>query len=136
MSRLSIGLIITSTLCAACSSLSQSESTLRNRYLAITQPGINMDEAVILIKRKIKPSGALTVRENRPCLEREAGHRQKGVHSIKVNLGWYYWGSMETPVYGEWCFNENRQLLDIIVRKNIDEAAAERSGHGVPPENH
>ena len=135
MIRFIASLIITGTLCSACSSLSKSESTLRSNYLAITQPGINMDEAIVLIKKKIKPEGSLIVRENTPCLNREATARQIGTHSVRVNLGWYYWGTVETPVYGEWCFNEDRQLMDIIVRKNIDDAATEHSGHGVPPEN-
>lgn len=123
MLRFISGLIITSTLCSACSNLSKSESTLRNNYLAITQPGINMDEAVTLIKKKIKPDGSLIVRENTPCLNREIADKQKGTHSIKVNLGWYYWGTINTPVYGEWCFNDDKKLMDIIVYKNIDDAA-------------
>lgn len=122
MIRLIASLIITGTLCTACSNLSKSESKLRHNYLAITPPGTSMDEAVILIKKKIKPEGSLIVRENTPCLEREDAHRQKGTHSIRANLGWYYWGVMETPVYGEWCFNDNRELIDIIVYKNIDDS--------------
>jgi len=123
MIRFFASLIITSVLCSACSNLSKSESTLRSNYLAITQPGIDMDEAVVLIKKKIKPEGSLMVRENIPCLDREIASKQKGAHSIKVNLGWYYWGTMETPVYGEWCFNHDKKLMDIIVYKNIDDAA-------------
>ena len=107
----------------ACSNLSKSPSTLRHNYLAITQPGISMDEAVPLIKKKIKPEGSLLVREGVPCLDKEELSRQKGSHSIKVNLGWYYWGTVETPVYGEWCFNDNRQLIDIVVYKAIDDSA-------------
>lgn len=107
---------------AACSNLSKSESTLRHNYLAITQPGIDMEETVRLIKIKIKPEGSLLVRENTPCLDKEETKFQKGTHSIKVNLGWYYWGVMETPVYGEWCFNDNRHLIDIVVYKAIDDS--------------
>lgn len=122
--RLILILIFSSLSVIACSTLSKSPETLRHNYLAITQPGISMDEAVPLIKRKIQPEGSLMVREGVPCLEREEAHRQKGVHSIKVNLGWYYWGTVNTPVYGEWCFNDNKQLIDIIVYKAIDD-----SGH-------
>lgn len=106
----------------ACSNLSKSENTLRRQYLAITQPSISMDEAIVLIKTRIKPEGSLIVREGVPCLDRENTRLQKGSHSIKVNLGWYYWGVMETPVYGEWCFNDNKKLIDIIVYKNIDDS--------------
>lgn len=106
---------------AACSNLSKSPSTLRHNYLAITQPGISMDEAIPLIKKKIKPEGSLIVHEGRPCLSKEERHLQKGVHSIEVNLGWYYWGAVKTPVYGEWCFNENKKLIDIVVYKAIDD---------------
>ena len=115
-------LIITSVVLMACSNLSKSESTLRHNYLAITQPGISMDEAIPLIKKRIKPEGSLYVREGVPCLDKEEARFQKGSHSIKVNLGWYYWGVMETPVYGEWCFNDIRKLIDIIVYKNIDDS--------------
>jgi hypothetical protein len=108
--------------CVACSNLSKSESTLRHNYLAITQPGIDMEEAARLIKKKIKPEGALHVRENVPCRDKEEPKYQKGTHSIKVNLGWYYWGVMETPVYGEWCFNDDRKLVDIVVYKAIDDS--------------
>ena len=121
--RLAISLIIISMSLTACSNLSKSTSTLRHNYLAITQPGISMDDAVPLIKRKIKPEGSLLVREGTPCLDREEIHLQKGVHSIKVNLGWYYWGTVKTPVYGEWCFNDNKKLVDIIVYKAIDDFA-------------
>lgn len=120
--RLITGLIITSIFLIACSNLSKSESTLRHNYLAITQPGISMDEAIPLIKTRIKPEGSLIVREGVPCLDREVSHLQKGSHSIKVNLGWYYWGVMKTPVFGEWCFNDDRKLIDIIVYKNIDDS--------------
>jgi len=117
--------VLTALFCAAigagCSNLSKSESTLRHNYLAITQPGIDMEAAVQLIKTKIKPEGSLFVRENVPCLDKQEAKFQKGTHSIKVNLGWYYWGVMETPVYGEWCFNDNRQLIDIIVYKAVDD---------------
>lgn len=121
--RLVISLIITSLSLAACSNLSKSPATLRHNYLAITQPGISMDEAVLLIKKKIKPEGSLMVREGKPCLDKEDVKNQKGTHSIKVNLGWYYWGTVETPVYGEWCFNDNKKLIDIIVYKAIDDFA-------------
>lgn len=116
-----ITLLLTLSLAVACSNLSKSESTLRHNYLAITQPGIDMDTAVTLIKRKIKPEGSLLVRENVPCHDKEEPRYQKGAHSIKVNLGWYYWGAMKTPVIGEWCFNDNRQLIDIIVYKAVDD---------------
>ena len=122
--RLPLIVILITLFLTACSNLSKSPDTLRRNYLAITEPGISMDEAVPLIKRKIQPEGSLMVREGVPCLEREDEHRQKGVHSIKVNLGWYYWGTVNTPVYGEWCFNDNRKLIDIIVYKAIDD-----SGH-------
>ena len=129
--RLLVCLIIASTGLIACSNLSKSESTLRHNYLAITQPGISMEEAVTLIKTRIKPEGSLFVREGVPCLDREEVHRQIGRHSIRVNLGWYYWGVMETPVYGEWCFNDEKKLINIVVIKNIDDSAghsnAERS---------
>ena len=118
--RLLISLILISLSLTACSHLSKSSSTLRHNYLAITQPGIDMDETVQLIKKKIKPEGALIVREGEPCLNKEE-NRQKGVHSIKVNLGWYYWGTVNTPVYGEWCFNGDKKLIDIIVYKAIDD---------------
>ncbi len=121
--RLVISLIIVSLSLAACSNLSKSPATLRHNYLAITQPGISMDEAVLLIKKKIKPEGSLLVREGKPCLDKEDIQYQKGTHSIKVNLGWYYWGTVETPVYGEWCFNDNKKLIDIVVYKAIDDFA-------------
>lgn len=120
--RLTISLFLICTSLIACSNLSKSESTLRHNYLAITQPGISMDEAVPLIKKKIKPEGSLYVRKGKPCLDREEERLQKGVHSIKVNLGWYYWGTVKTPVYGEWCFNDNEKLIDIIVYKAIDDS--------------
>ena len=119
--RLTIGLTLISLSLIACSSLSKSPDTLRHNYLAITQPGISMDETVVLIKKKIKPDGSLIVREGIPCLDKEEGYRQKGVHSIKVNLGWYYWGTVESPVFGEWCFNGNKKLIDIVVYKAIDD---------------
>ena len=118
--RLTISFILISLSLAACSNLSKSSQTLRHNYLAITQPGIGMDETVLLIKKKIKPEGSLIVREAIPCLDKEED-RQKGVHSIKVNLGWYYWGTVETPVFGQWCFNDNKKLIDIIVYKAIDD---------------
>jgi hypothetical protein len=120
--RLVVSLIITSIFLVACSNLSKSENTLRRNYLAITQPGISMDETIPLIKTRIKPEGSLIVREGIPCLDKEEARFQKGRHSIKVNLGWYYWGVMETPVYGEWCFNDDKKLIDIIVYKNIDDS--------------
>jgi hypothetical protein len=122
MIRLFITLILTTCMTVACSHLSKSESTLRHNYLAITQPGISMEESVRLIKNKIKPDGGLMVREQVPCRDREEAKYQKGTHSIKVNLGWYYWGVMKTPVYGEWCFNDNRQLIDIVVYKAVDDS--------------
>ena len=127
-----IFLIITSLFLTACSNLSKSENTLRRNYLAITQPGIDMEETVVLIKKKIKPDGSLIVREGVPCLNKEEPHLQKGVHSIRVNLGWYYWGVMETPVYGEWCFNDRKKLIDIIVIKNIDDSNTKETISGRP----
>ena len=121
--RLILSLIVVGLSLMACSNLSKSPSTLRHNYLAITQPGISMDEAVPLIKKKIKPEGSLLVREGVPCLDKEEERHQKGAHSIKVNLGWYYWGTVETPVYGEWCFNDNKKLIDIVVYKAIDDFA-------------
>jgi hypothetical protein len=91
-----------------------------------------MDEAIPLIKQKIKPEGSLLVREGVPCLDREEARFQKGSHSIKVNLGWYYWGTMETPVYGEWCFNDNKQLIEIIVYKNIDDSLGHSNSERSP----
>ena len=120
--RLTAILVLISLSATACSNLSKSSSTLRKNYLAITLPGISMDEAVPLIKKKIKPEGSLLVREGKPCLAKEEVPHQKGVHSIKVNLGWYYWGTVKTPVYGEWCFNDNKKLIDIIVYKAIDDS--------------
>ena len=125
--RLLVCLIIASMCLAACSNLSKSESTLRHNYLAITQPGIGMEEAVKLIKTRIKPEGSLYVREGVPCLDKEDVHRQIGRHSIRVNLGWYYWGVMKTPVYGEWCFNDNKKLINIVIIKNIDDSG----GHSI-----
>ena len=116
-----ISLILISLFLAACSNLSKSPQTLRHNYLAITQPGISMDEAVPLIKKKITPDGSLFFRVGVPCLEKEELPQQKGFHSIKVDLGWYYWGTIETHMYGEWCFNENRKLIDIIVYRSIDD---------------
>ncbi|MDH3343502.1 MAG: hypothetical protein OEM07_07255 [Gammaproteobacteria bacterium] len=120
--RLTAILILIALSVTACSNLSKSESTLRKNYLAITLPGTSMDEAIPLIKRKIKPEGSLLVREGKPCLDKEEARLQKGAHSIKVNLGWYYWGTVNTPVYGEWCFNDNKKLIDIIVYKAIDDS--------------
>lgn len=119
--RLTLSLILISLSLAACSTLSKSPSTLRSNYLVITQPGISMDETIALIKKKIQPEGSLIVRQGKPCLDREEIQRQKGTHSIKVNLGWYYWGTVNTPVYGEWCFNDNKKLIDIIIYKAIDD---------------
>ena len=120
--RLTAILILIALSTTACSNLSKSSNTLRKNYLAITLPGTSMDEVVPLIKKKIKPEGSLLIREGKPCLDKEEAHRQKGVHSIKVNLGWYYWGTVNTPVYGEWCFNDNKKLIDIIVYKAIDDS--------------
>lgn len=110
-----------SLLCIACSHLNQSENDLRQQYLAITEPGIGMDETVQLIKKKIQPEGELLVRADTPCLEREKPALQKGSASIKVDLGWYYWGVTRTTTYGEWCFNDAGHLIDIIVYKAFDE---------------
>jgi len=107
--------------CFACSPLSRPDNDLRSEYLTITEPGINLDTAVKLIKNKIHPEGELLVRRNTPCLEREAPSRQKGSSSIKVNLGWYYWGATRTNTYGEWCFDDSDRLIDIIVYKSFDE---------------
>ena len=126
-------LIFISTALTACSNLSKSPETLRHNYLAITQPGISMDETIPLIKKKIQPEGSLVVREGIPCLDREPLERQKGSHSIKVNLGWYYWGAMKTPVYGEWCFNDNKTLIDIIVYKAIDDLQHQQIDHSAQP---
>ena len=52
--------------CFACSPLSRPDKDLRSEYLAITQPGINMDTAVRLIKNKIHPEGELLVRQQYP----------------------------------------------------------------------
>lgn len=120
--RHNINLVILSLSLVACSNLSKSPDTLRHNYLAITEPGITMDEAIPLIKNKIQPKGSLLIRENIPCLDKDEISRQKGSHSIKVNLGWYYWGTVNTPVYGEWCFNENKILTDVIVYKIIDDS--------------
>ena len=120
--RLTAILILIALSVTACSNLSKSSSTLRHNYLAITQPGISMEETIPLIKKKIQPEGSLMVREGKPCLDKEEVHLQKGSHSIKVNLGWYYWGTVNTPVYGEWCFNDNKKLIDIIVYKAIDDS--------------
>ena len=106
-----------------CSNLSKSPETLRHNYLAITLHGTSMDEAVRLIKTKIKPEGSLYERAGVPCLEKEELSRQKGAHSIKVDLGWYYWGVVKTHMYGEWCFNDNENLIDIIVYRDIDESS-------------
>jgi len=130
--RLIASLIITSVSFSACSNLSKSEHTLRHNYLAITQPGIDMDEAVILIKTRIKPEGSLYVREGVPCRDREELRFQKGTHSIKVNLGWYFWGVEKTPVFGEWCFNDDKKLMDIIVYKNIDDSAGQSTTERSP----
>jgi len=115
---------LVSSLCLAvlaCSHISQPDSDLRNQYLAITEPGIDLSTAVSLIKSKIKPEGELLVRDNTPCLERESLDKQKGSSSIKVNLGWYYWGATRTNTFGEWCFNDAGRLIDIIVYKAFDE---------------
>jgi len=127
-------LILTGVILTACSHLSKSESTLRRNYLAITQPGISMDETVPLIKRKIKPEGSLIVREGVPCLDKEEARRQKGRHSIRVNLGWYFWGTVKTPVIGEWCFNDDRKLIDIIVYKNIDDSPGQTTTERSSPQ--
>ena len=107
--------------CISCSHLSRSEDDLRQQYLAITEPGINMEQAVSLIKKKIQPEGELQVRTNTPCLDREKPALQKGSASIKVNLGWYFWGVTRTTTYGEWCFNEFDHLVDIVVYKSFDD---------------
>jgi hypothetical protein len=119
--------VLVSSLCfaaLACSHLSQSDSDLRRQYLAITEPGIDISTAVSLIKSKIHPEGELMVRDNTPCLEREAPAQQKGSSSIKVNLGWYYWGATRTNTYGEWCFNDAGRLIDIVVYKAFDERSS------------
>lgn len=131
--RFMINLIVISVFLTACSNLSKSPETLRHNYLAITQPGISMDETIPLIKKKIQPEGALMVREGTPCLDKESLELQKGSHSIKVNLGWYYWGVMKTPVYGEWCFNSNKTLIDIIVYKAIDDFQHQQFEHSAQP---
>jgi hypothetical protein len=116
--------VLVSSLCLAslaCSHLSQSESDLRREYLSITEPGIDISTAVSLIKSKIHPEGELIVRNSTPCLERESPDRQKGSASIRVNLGWYYWGVARTNTYGEWCFNDAGRLIDIIVYRSFDE---------------
>ena len=110
-----------SLLTLACSHLSQSEDDLRRQYLAITEPGIDIDTAISLIKNRIHPDGELLVRNNTPCLEREALAQQKGHSSLKVNMGWYFWGVTRTITYGEWCFNDAGRLIDIIVYKSFDE---------------
>ncbi len=130
--RFMIKLVIISAFLTACSNLSKSPETLRHNYLAITQPGISMDETIPLIKKRIQPEGALVVREGTPCLDKEPPKLQKGSHSIKVNLGWYYWGAMKTPVYGEWCFNDNKTLIDIIVYKAIDDVHHRELDHAQP----
>jgi hypothetical protein len=115
--------ILVSSLCLsslACSHLSRPDNELRSEYLAITEPGISLDAAVKLIKNRIQPEGELLVRSNTPCLEREAPSQQKGSSSIKVDLGWYYWGATRTNTYGEWCFNDADQLIDIIVYKSFE----------------
>ncbi len=107
----------------ACSSLSKSPETLRHNYLVITPYGISMDEAVPLIKKQIAPKGSLYVRNNKACLDKEELSKQKGRHSIKVDLGWYYWGSVQTNMYAEWCFNSDEKLIDIIVYRSIEDSS-------------
>ena len=118
-------IVFLSSLClfsVACSHLSQSDDDLRRQYLAITEPGISMAAAVDLIKSKIQPEGELLIRNNTPCREREAEQQQLGSASIKVNLGWYFWGVARTITYGEWCFNDADRLIDVIVYKSFDES--------------
>ncbi len=105
---------------SGCSHLSQPDEDLRRQYLAITEPGISIKTAVDLIKQRVQPEGELLVRANTPCLARESKEKQKGSASIKANMGWYYWGATRTTTYGEWCFNENNQLIDVIVYKSFD----------------
>lgn len=118
-------LLILSIVClagVACSDLyKKSDSDLRSEYLAITQPGTSMDEAVNLIKKKIHPEGPLDIRRNVPCQEREDASKQIGTHSIKVDLGWYYWGATKANKIGEWCFNADEKLINIIVYNSIDQ---------------
>ena len=118
-----IYLTLMALLLTGCSNLSKSPETLRHNYLAITLHGTSMEQAVPLIKQKIKPEGSLLVRKGVPCLDKEELSRQKGAHSIKVDLGWYYWGVVKTHMYGEWCFNENEKLIDIIVYRDIDDSS-------------
>ena len=105
----------------ACSNLSRSERDLRREFLAVTPIGTSMEESITRIKKKIKPKGGVFVRENNPCLEREKSRHQKGSHSLKVNLGWYYWGVTETTAIGEWCFNDRKNLIDIVVYKEFED---------------
>ena len=107
---------------ASCSSLNKSPETLRHNYLVITPYGTSMDDAVPLIKKKIKPEGSLLVRRGVACLEKEEAHKQKGSHSIKVDLGWFYWGVVKTNMIGEWCFNDDEKLQDIIVYRSVNQA--------------
>jgi hypothetical protein len=102
----------------------RTDSALRRQYLAITQPGIGLEAAVTLIKKQIHPEGALQVRHHVPCLEREEAALRKGAHSIKVNLGWYYWGVTRAERIGEWCFNDHDHLIDIIIYTSVDDVRA------------
>lgn len=126
------GFILLSSICllAACSHLSQPDDDLRRQYLAVTEPGIGIDTAVDLIKRRLQPEGELLVRASTPCLARESKEKQRGSASIKANMGWYYWGVTRTTTYGEWCFNENNQLIDVIVYKSFDDNASNPDNPG------
>lgn len=113
--------VTTSLLLAACSNLSKSESDLRRQFLAATPLGTSMEDAPNMIKRKLKPKGGVHIRDRVPCRDLSSRNKSIGIHSIRANMGWYYWGVTEATTIGEWCFDNQHRLIEIVVYKEVRE---------------
>ena len=93
---------------------------LRSYLLMLTPIGVNMDEVIEILEKKIQWEISSTMEIDKEQLFDFYGHLTF-THSkqIKTYLGSYY-NPFKTAVEAYWHFDEDEKLIDIRIRKTVD----------------
>ncbi|MFW9882718.1 MAG: hypothetical protein ACFFG0_57375 [Candidatus Thorarchaeota archaeon] len=107
--------------------LRRDEASIRQKLLENTPIGTNAEDVLKYIKNSIKPSNQ-NIRYDEVNPASLPGHVPTGQKNVTVALGkywsWEQFSNFDLPlityVFAGWAFNNNNQLIDILVYKEND----------------
>jgi len=121
--KLILSLLIFSLLCSY-SYFGKNQDEISNIYLEKTPIGMSMNEVRDYLISELGSNKKINIGENEPCKKiintNPVEFMETSQHLISANLGWRMNGLLPQYIFGTWCFDGSRKLIELHIKTETD----------------